>query len=379
MREETFMQALERCLQEADRGRDLEAIVEQYPQYADELRSLLEVASAVERHYAAVPEPPGGLAAGRARFLAAARQHRLKEGTQTASRRTAWQPRLLRRLAGVALAIAIGIAAAGGGVAWAASESLPGTPLYPVKLSIEEARLTLASSPYARVSLALRFAEERVEEIQALAEAGLPVPEEVVTRMELHLGQALMEAMAAPEGERLGLLERVAERTQRQAQVLEQVRAGAPEHAQPALSHALAVCRRGHEAAVAALEVGGAGRERGVEATPYPTEMPTFVSPVRTPPGQERTPPGQERTPPGQEWTPPGQERTPPGQELTPPGQERTPPGQEQTPPGQEQTPPGQEQTPPGQERTPPGQEQPPPGQDNQGGGGKGKGKGGGL
>ena len=98
------------------------------------------------------------------------------------------------RFVGVMLAIIVGTATLGGGVAWAASDSLPGDLLYPVKIAVEDARLTFTAAPQDQIDLVLGFVEERVEEIQGLLEIEHPVPDEAIARMEQHIEQALAYA-----------------------------------------------------------------------------------------------------------------------------------------------------------------------------------------
>jgi len=231
MTERPFEQLLERCLQEVTHAGDAKAVLQRYPQHADRLRPLLDVALATSRYYTDVPEPQGGLAAGRVRLLDAAAQQRERvQATQIRTRKEK-KPKmkllLATRLISAILAAVIGTAAVGGGVTWAASDSLPGDVLYPVKLAGEDLRLSFASRPESQVELALQFADERVAEVEALAERGSLVPETAVTRMERHVFRAMNQAAWASEEEMPGLLKRIAQRMQVQAQTLEQLRARA--------------------------------------------------------------------------------------------------------------------------------------------------------
>ena len=56
----SFEQLLEHCLQKTVHTQDVEAVLRRYPHEANQLRPLLEIALATDRHYANVPEPPGG-------------------------------------------------------------------------------------------------------------------------------------------------------------------------------------------------------------------------------------------------------------------------------------------------------------------------------
>jgi hypothetical protein len=258
MAERRFEHLLERCLQEVARTGDTEAVLRRYPQHADHLRPLLEVALATSQTFTDVPEPPGGLAAGRMRLLeAAARQRERAPATQKSTLRKETRPKmkllLATRLISAILVAVIGTAAVGGGATLAASDSLPGDVLYPVKLAGEDLRLSLASNPEAQVGLALQFSDERITEIEAMVKRGEELPETVVARMERHVLRAMNQAAWTSEDEMPGLLKRIAERTQAQAQTLEQLQASAQEQNQVQLKNAQRVCQQAQEEAKAGL------------------------------------------------------------------------------------------------------------------------------
>jgi hypothetical protein len=281
-------QLLERCLQELSRSGDVETSLRRYPQHADRLRPLLEMAQATRRYYEAVPEAPGGLVGSRERLLAVAAQRRARGVsatsaigtiiTQTGSRKTKLV--FAMKFIGVLLAAVVGLTALGGGVVWTASDSLPGDLLYPIKLAAEDARLALASASGDQVNLALQFAEERAEEMQALVEAGRQFPDETIARMEWHIERALTQAAWATDGEITGLLMRIAERTRTQAQMLEQVQTTASQRTQAGLARAVTVCQWGAEAAENGLSDPQTFRWRYQhrQGTPKPTNGPGWVT-----------------------------------------------------------------------------------------------------
>ena len=346
----SFDQLLERCLQKMARTGDIGASLQRYPQYADRLHPLLEMAQATRRYYEFVPEAPGGLVAGRERLLAVAAQQRARgvsvtSATRTTTTRTKGRKMKLvfaTRLVTVLLAVVVGTAALGGGIVWAAGDSLPGDLLYPVKLVTEDVRLALASAPGDQVDLALGLAEERAEEVQALVAAGRPVPDETVVRMEQHVERALTQAAwASDEKEMAGLLTRIAERTRTQAQVLEQVQTMAPRQARAGLEHAVTVCRWGAETAEDGLNDPQMFRYRyrhqhGVypepaEGTPEPTHEPEQVTAT---PGTDQEPEqdrdqqrDQERdcAPVGTPQATPHVPQATPSPQATPHGHQRTP------------------------------------------------------
>jgi uncharacterized membrane protein YgcG len=298
MKHLTIEQLLEHCLQEVSRTRDIEAVLRRYPQYASQLRPLLEMAMTVGCYYATVPEPPSGLSAGRERLLATADQQRARaQATAISTQKERIQHKmkliLATRLVSAILAVVIGTTAVGGGAVWAASDSLPGDFIYPVKLTVENLRMDLARTPEAQVDLALQFAEERATEIQAMVKTGLPVSEQVTARMEQHFQHALRQAAWAPENEMPGLLTQIAQRAQTQTQVLERVRAMAPEEAQEGLKHAQQICQREHEAAMAALGDPQTFRSRYQQREGMPEEVEPPTPPTIVPPGGQE---GQQGT-----------------------------------------------------------------------------------
>jgi hypothetical protein len=243
----------------------------------------------LERYYASVPEPPGRLAAGRARLLDAAAQQR--ERVQTARIRTRKEKKpkmrllLATRLISAILAAVIGTAAVGGGVTWAANDSLPGDVLYPVKLAGEDLRLSLASTPESQVELALQFADERVVELEGLVEHGSLVPEAAVARMERHLFRAMNQAAWASEEEMPGLLRRIAQRTQVQSQTLEQLqlRTRAQAQNQVQLQNAHRICQRAQEEATAGLGDPQTFRMRYQHRNSMPEDVTPPEPPTREP------------------------------------------------------------------------------------------------
>jgi hypothetical protein len=289
-----FQRLLEHCLQELTHAGDIEASLRRYPEHADRLRPLLEVAQATRRYYSDVPAAPGGLTAGRERLLAVAVQQRARDGSEVSparitDERPGTQIRKLApaiKLMAILLAVVIGMAALGSGIVRAADESLPGDLLYPVKLAMEDVRLSLPRASGNCVDLAMRFTEERAEEIRTLTAAGRRVPEETTIRMENHIKHALTQAAWASDEERAGLLMQIAERTRAQERMLGQAQATAPQRAQAELKRAMAVCQEGAEVAEDGLGDPNAflRRYRHRQRIPEPTREPdqATVSPEDT-------------------------------------------------------------------------------------------------
>lgn len=112
---------------------------------------------------------------------------------------------------------------------FAAQDSIPTDPIYPVKLLAEDVRMSLTSQEVAKVELALELAETRMEEIVALQEQGVPVEEPVITRMEEHYQVALQVAAEMPDTQMSVVLQEVQDTSHVQLQTMTTLAAAAPE------------------------------------------------------------------------------------------------------------------------------------------------------
>ncbi|MGQ9713311.1 MAG: DUF5667 domain-containing protein [Anaerolineae bacterium] len=177
-------QAAGAVLQGADPG----AVASRYGDIGGRLRPLLEVVAQLQ--VLREPPPPASLAAARVRFLARAQDLRAKRAARRSTGSpgiVAWPwPRLgdalLRPL--VSLVLVALLFSLVGYTAQAASTSLPGSPLYPVKLAVERTQVALAADREVEAHLEVAFAARRLDEIQRLAEAGHPPDPTTLTRLE---------------------------------------------------------------------------------------------------------------------------------------------------------------------------------------------------
>ncbi len=78
-----------------------------------------------------------------------------------------------------------------GGVTTLASQSMPGSPIYTMKLFMEETTLFMAPDPETRAEQHLLMFQERSREVQQLALSGEIPDEALINRLELHLRQTL--------------------------------------------------------------------------------------------------------------------------------------------------------------------------------------------
>lgn len=140
-------------------------------------------------------------AAGRANYLAKVEQLTSAKAVvkgQKAGRLTGffagfWQlaGNLLSKGAVIWVAIVLAIAAISVSAVSAAQGSLPGKPLYPLKIWVEAVRLSLRLYHPQRVALLGDYSSRRIDEINRLSAAGQEIPETVLLQLDSTYQQAL--------------------------------------------------------------------------------------------------------------------------------------------------------------------------------------------
>jgi hypothetical protein len=374
---------LDECLHEMSiRGENIERCLQRCPQHAEQLAPLVQMAD----HIRKTGHPT--LSAPATRAIEQRLLKRTAELRQFRARPSLSLPFSLRPLVIVAATLVVILAlvlAGGGGIVYAATDSLPGSPLYGVKRATEQAQLFLVPTETGQAELHIKFAQRRLEEVQALAEIKGRVDEEVLAAIAEETGLALEEINKAPAQDKATLLDKLVSLTERQQSVLKSVQAQAPQSAQKGLNRALEASQQGHERAREALEKEKPGQDLKTRSpvptqTPRPTHAPKPTrapgeqgqGPASTPTGQvhepSATPPGQSGEEHGPPTEPPGQSDKDHGPSATPPGQS----GEEHGPPTES---PGQSDKEQGPPEAPPGQSGKDQGHGGEHGGGQGKGK----
>ena len=172
MKNSQFANILDECLERLLKGETVEQCLGSYPEQALELKPLLRTAQAAREASAITP---------RADFKARARYEFHSALHTEMSQKT--RPRFsLRRGWLVAVMVISILLVSGGGTALAASNSMPDSPLYPVKLATEQVQLALTPSALGKAQLCATLAERRVAEIIYLADKGDAQQVEAVTQ-----------------------------------------------------------------------------------------------------------------------------------------------------------------------------------------------------
>lgn len=160
-------EALEVCLQDIEQGADIETVLFRYPALADELRPILE--ASVNAKGMAVPDPSAEvMRRNRAKLLRNAAEMRAAN-IQLVSRSNWFGS--LRRVA-VTLVILVMVFASGTGLVRAASTTVPGDNLYPVKRTWEGVSLLFTFNVQQREALEIEHENERLEELSELFAEG---------------------------------------------------------------------------------------------------------------------------------------------------------------------------------------------------------------
>lgn len=159
-------EVLELCLQEIEKGADVETVLFRYPDLADELRPILE--GSVKARSMAIAAPSAEVVQ---RSRAKVQQHaaRLRE-SQAGSSRRVWFVSL-RRLA-VTLAVVAALFMSGTSLVRAASTTLPGDNLYPVKRTWEDVLVLFTFNVQQRSTLEVEHENERLNELRELFAEG---------------------------------------------------------------------------------------------------------------------------------------------------------------------------------------------------------------
>jgi hypothetical protein len=234
------------------------------------------------------PPPPHQLQPGRQRLLAEAARLRLGKATP----RKQWlQIQGTMRLAAalVAVVLVFGIVF---GVGQAAADSLPGEPLYGLKLAAEEVRLALTTDSEAKTELSLTLTAKRLAEIADLLARGEPVDESVPQRLEQQLMAALQAALQIGEPAKTQALHRLETMIQQQQQVMTSVMAGLGPQQQVPVRQLLRVMERVHEQ-VQARQGEPGGTRPGPSVQPSPSSAPASQATPRRGEPRPTEPPGE--------------------------------------------------------------------------------------
>ena len=172
-----FDECLERVLVN---GETIEQCLERYPKYVAELEPLLLTATATGEAIDIAPSPE---------FKARARyQLRVEMASLDEKKKHFFLARQPRWALAVVTAFVVLLLGSGTVLAANSESTLPGNPLYPVKMATENVRLALTSSDSAKAELYATLVDRRTSEIGRLMDKGnTELVEWTVNRLKSHL------------------------------------------------------------------------------------------------------------------------------------------------------------------------------------------------
>ena len=152
---ELLAEALDHCLDLLAQGESAETCLARYPQLAEELRPLLK-STAELRGMASLQLSQAAREKIRARIL--------HEFSRSANRKS-WFAFGAWRWASASAAAILAMAVLGAGTVRASLDSLPGSPMYEVKIATEQVQLALARSDTDRARIHAELADKRAQEM----------------------------------------------------------------------------------------------------------------------------------------------------------------------------------------------------------------------
>ena len=163
---------LAQCIEDIKAGKaSLSDCLERYPNMRRELEPLLKITLSIKEPSDIRPSDAFKI---RARVNLMEHIHASQSGKRVprslsqAGVRHGWYTGWARAVA-IVVAVILCISAAGTGTAYASQSSLPGDILYPVKLGTEQLQRVITFNDAAKVELELKFANTRLEEMEAIA------------------------------------------------------------------------------------------------------------------------------------------------------------------------------------------------------------------
>jgi len=164
--DERFNNIFDECLDRLIKGETVEQCLDKYPEYSRELGPLLRTAMAAR--VASTIQPRSEFKSrARYEFQSALREMEEKKSARSSLFAWRWQSGWA-----IALVVLIVVVLGGGSTAVVASNSMPDSKLYSVKLTTEQIQLALSSSDVGKAELNSQFADRRAGEIVYVASKG---------------------------------------------------------------------------------------------------------------------------------------------------------------------------------------------------------------
>ncbi len=226
---------LERCIDQIIRGEStLEDCLANYPQEKDELEPLLRISLTLSKKIATAKPSKAAEEKIKEKILRAVA---LKEAERKEVNLT-WPQRIRTRFTGViriplykkASLILVILTLLTLGAVVASANSLPNSPLYPMKLGVERVKIILTLDDFDKVQEHLLLAKRRLKEAHLMLKAkNLKAMETTLQGVEENLKKAQMIIKELPEGKKKEALKRILSFTLYQQRILNRMLSQVPE------------------------------------------------------------------------------------------------------------------------------------------------------
>jgi len=267
---------LEICLDRIKvNGDTVEQCLGSYPKHAAELEPLLRAALSVTRASSTIKPRPEFERVAKYRLLSALEA---KEAKKAERRKPLWG---WQRRWALVFAVIVVLLLVGSGTIMAASSSLPGDTLYPIKTGTEKVQAFFTRGNESKASFNIKLAQRRINELESLSDGNRSIPQSLLNTMHEETDRAI-ETLGQQKAVKAELITRLMGLTFNENAVLTKVIEKAPSQAKSKLqealkrsedahSRALSLRERMHEleksnteSAIPWLGVGGEGNETGV-------------------------------------------------------------------------------------------------------------------
>ncbi len=271
-----FIEILDTALEQLRKNDSIPTILEQYPDQAEHLASLLHAAETLNSIQPVEMPSFDAMQSDRIEFLANIEQIETPSVSPgLLVRIKGWMGSIIPKpytrkekqnmstlFARAVLVITLLFGATGGAYAMA-DNSLPNGPMYGAKLAMERVQLRMKSDPADIAGQHLELARNRAREMTLLAQAGSVPDKGLMTRLENHLNTAFqLAAQLGSDGEMQGVLLQAQTMLQEQTQAMTQTQARVTGSANEALQMAIQLMTRARNQVEAGLQDQNAFRLR---------------------------------------------------------------------------------------------------------------------
>lgn len=267
-----FVDSLDMALDRLQNGETLTAVLQDYPQQAEDLAPLLQSANLLNECKPITMPSPDELLVDQQLFIDQMAQLSLPAVSPSPFvRLNSWMNHMLSWLglnpnrtkreqknmgtlilkATLILTIIFGSA---GGTAVMAAESLPDSPLYPAKLMVEGARLSFASDQVEQAEIHIDIASQRLRELERLMVDSQISDNALLERSEHHMNAAFDLAAEMPAQEMAGVLMHTQEMVQTRTRAFDEIEAQISVEVEPIFNQVQKMLQNNGEIAAAGLQ-----------------------------------------------------------------------------------------------------------------------------